>query len=236
MKIQIRSTFFVVVISSLFLCTSCNSDDDNAEQLDPMLIESYFIRGNLDGETLNIEHNIFDIATEPVTTVLDFGPSQTDEDPNPGSGFCYSLYACGIFQTSTIPDEDITDTAKMYFTWIPVGECTLANELIAMRDFLARTDFDYNVFSATDISLIPNSVGLDFFPKEYPSGETYFSSRFGDNSEATFQITTVDEVEEGVFIVEGNFSCKLYKFNDATEFKSLQNAQFKIRIASNLDS
>jgi hypothetical protein len=236
MKFQQFSTLFVVAISSLFFCTSCNSDDGTTEQMDPRIIESYYIRGNLDGEPLNIEHNIFDVAIEPITTRLDFGPSQTDEDPNPGSGFCYSLYACGIFQTSTVPVEDITDTAKMYFTWIPVGECTLANELIAMRDFLARTDFDYNVFSSTVLNLIPNSVGLDFFSKEYPNGDVYFSSRFGDNSDATFQITAVDEIEEGVFIVEGNFSCKLYKFNDATEFKNLQNAQFKIRISSNLDS
>ncbi|WP_420574719.1 hypothetical protein [Kordia sp.] len=234
MKLQKLALSIILVTITLFLVASCeSSDDSNNNTPEPILLENYFFKGSLDNEVMNIENRIYDDFELSTRNRLDFGPSQTDDDQDPGSGYCYSLYACGIFPSAGVSAEDRPDSAKIYFTWIPVGDCTLANELTALRNFLELPNFEYAIFPES--VNIPNVVGLDFFPKEFPNGETYFSSRFGDNTDASFQITAVEEIETGVFIVEGTLSCKLYKQNDDSEFKVLENGEFKIKISTNLD-
>ncbi len=235
MKLQKRTPLILTTLLSFILFLSCESSDDsdNNQEPTPTLLENYFFRGTLDGADMNIEYTVYDFTTEPSTTLIDFGPSQTSDIIAPGSNFCYSVLACGILPAATISGDDLMDTAKMYFNWIPVGECTFENERNALNDFLALPNFEYNVYSNPFV-LMPNTVALDFFSKDFPNLDVYFSSRFGDNTDATFQITAVEEIQSGVFVIEGNFSCKLYKQNDPTEFKNLENATFKIKILQRL--
>ncbi|QRM89795.1 hypothetical protein FG167_11340 [Lacinutrix sp. WUR7] len=120
----------------------------------------------------------------------------------------------------------------MYFSKIPLGDSSLENELTSMRSFLGLNTFNYETFPGNTII---NNVALDFFPAEYENQEIDYSSRFGNNTDASFTIASILEVEDGLFEIEGNFSCKLYKFNEETEYKILENGQFKIKIHSNLE-
>ena len=210
--------------------TSCNSNDDSQPSNDePLLIENYYFRGILDGQELNIEKKIYESSThnDPNAVSIDFGGSQTN-----GTSFCYGRYACGLLFYDYQDNPDQLDTAKMYFSRIPVGECTIENERIAMKDFFALTNFVYETYPGNDVN---NNVALDFFPAEYENQEVYYSSRFGDNTDASFEIASTTEIDNGVFIVEGNFSCKLYKFKDETDYKELKNGAFKIKISNNLE-
>ena len=236
---MITSNLKKTLIFSLFIVmifTSCSDSNDDS-QTEPVLIENYYFRGTLDGEVLNIERNIYEsiLDFDPNTLSIDFGGSQTDDDEvfgEPGTGYCYGRYACGLLFSSSQENPDQLDTAKMYFSRIPVGECTLENELIAMNSFFELNNYEYETFPRNGLI---NIVALDFFPGEYENQEVYYSSRFGDNTDASFTIISINEEESGVFLVEGNFNCKLYKFNEATEFKVLQNGEFKIKIRSNLE-
>ena len=129
-------------------------------------------------------------------------------------------------------NPDQIDTAKMYFSRIPVGECSLENEINAMEDFVDLSNYPFETFPGNTVE---NNVALDFFPAEYDNQEVYYSSRFGENTNASFNITSAIEEENGIFILEGNFSCRLYKFNDETDIKTLENGQFRIKIMSNLE-
>jgi hypothetical protein len=236
MTIQNLKKTVLFSILTLMIFTSCNSNDDSDSD-EPLLIENYYFRGVLDGQELNIERKVYDsyIYNDPNSVSIDFGGSQTNDIEvlgESGTGFCYGRYACGLLFYDFQENPDQLDTAKMYFSRIPVGECTLENELIAMRDFLALNNYEYETYPENTII---NNVALDFFPAEYKNQEIYYSSRFGDNTDASFEITTTTEIENGVFIVEGKFSCKLYKFNDETEYKKLENGEFKIKISNNLE-
>lgn len=218
---------------------SCYSDEESVTPTpEPQLLEEYYFKGTLDGEPLNIERKIYNVSDyNPGNSYsIDYGGSQTNDIEvigEEGTGFCYGHYACGIGHYDWQPNYDQFDTAKMYFTRIPVGDCSLENELTTMRDFLELPNYEYQNFYAGQ-SLITNSVALDFFPAGSANLSTYYSSRFGDNTDATYSITSVEEVETGKFIVKGSFSCKLYKFNDDTDFKTLENGQFNITVSSNL--
>nr|WP_321236729.1 hypothetical protein [uncultured Psychroserpens sp.] len=220
----------------ILIFTSCDSNDDSESSTDePVLIEDYYFRGTLDGQELNIERKLYDFNNDPNLISIDFGGSQTNDIEvlgEPGTGFCYGRYACGLLYYNFQENPNQSDTAKMYFSRIPIGDCNLETELISMRNFLEINDYTYETFPGNDII---NNVALDFFPVEYENQDIYYSSRFGANTNATFSITSVIEEENGTFIVEGNFSCKLYKFNDETDFKVLENGEFKIKIFNNLE-
>lgn len=243
MKLLKIKNLAIFSIFTLLLCTSCDSNDDsNPLDTEPILLENYYFKGTLDGIELNIERKVYESPSDNASNAIsiDFGGSSTNDIESlgtPGTGFCYGRYACGLFFSDTQENPDEIDSAKMYFSRIPIGECTLENELTNMNTFLASNEYEYDNFLTSSFSQIVNSVALDFFPVELEGQVDYYSSRFGDNTDATFQITSVSE-EDGVFIVEGNFNCKLYRFTDDTDmdFKVLENGTFKIKISANLDA
>lgn len=235
MKITILKKTIFAIILLVIVFTSCDSNENSESSTDePVLIENYFFKGTLDGQELKLERNIYDFNTDPHVISIDYGGSQTNDIEvfgEPGTDYCYGRYACGLVFYDFQENPSQLDEAKMYFSRIPVGECNLENELNSMRDFFKINDYEYDTFLGDRVL---NSVALDFFPVEYDNQEVYYSSRFGDNTNATFNIESFIEEENGIFIVEGSFSCKLYKFNDETDFKELENGKFKIKISSNL--
>lgn len=232
-----KSIFFILF--SVLLFTACETDSDSdTETEEPMVIERYYFTGTLDGEELNIYRNIYDVVgyVDPNYRSMDYGGSQTNDIAvfgEPGTGYCYGRYACGLVFYDFQENPDQLDEAKMYLSKIPVGECTLENELIGINNFLELDSYTYDTYYEQPSAI--NNVALDFFPGDEENDLVYFSSRFGDNTDADYTITSVLEESDGVFIIEGTFSCKLYKFNDETEFKLLENGEFRIKIMKNLD-
>ncbi|MEW7277278.1 hypothetical protein ABW636_01620 [Aquimarina sp. 2201CG1-2-11] len=228
---------FYSFMSILFV--SCDSNEDEQVETDlpePKLIDNYYFKGDLDGDALDMEIKFYDISSEDNQNLLslDFGGSQTSDIEvlgEPGTGFCYGNYACGLVQYDGILYDETLDTAKLYFWDLPVGECALENELAVMKEFLENKTPAYRVFGNGTKS----SFSFEFFPKETSENqECYYSSRFGDNTDATITISSVEEVDKGVYIVEGRFSCKLYKLNDSAVFKQLEGGQFRVKISNNL--
>jgi hypothetical protein len=232
----IFKNFFSFALIAFALFTSCdsNSDSDASDDGEPVLVENYYFKGQIDGEELLLEKNIYasTLDNDPNEQSIDYGGSQTDADDvnNPDNELCFGRYAFGLLFYNWQDNPNGYDAAKMYLSSIPVGECTLANELNAMTNFFALNDYTYDIFP--DYPL--NNVAFDFFPVEFPNGEDYYSSRFGDNTDASFTITSVIE-DDGFFILEGTFSCKLYGFVDDTDVKELENGEFKIKIRANLE-
>jgi len=237
MTIQNFKKTVLFSIFTLMVFTACNSNDgDDVKEREPLLIENHYFRGTLNGQEWSIERNLYD--TYPLINrnyiTIDFGGSKTDDSGFLGeqdTGFCYGRYACGLVLSDSTDNPDQLDSAKMYFKTIPIGDCTLENELISMKIFLERNNYEYGTFPE---KLLLNTVALDFFPGNIENERIYYSSRFGDNTDASFKITSVSELENGLFEVEGNFNCKLYSNNDETDFKELKNGTFKIKIKSNL--
>ncbi|WP_452228779.1 hypothetical protein [Lacinutrix sp. MEBiC02404] len=234
---NLQKTLYLSIFTLLFFASCDSNDDSTTTATEPLLLESHYFKGLLDGEELNIERRVYEspLDNSPDAISMDFGGSQTNDIAvlgEPGTGFCYGRYACGLLFYDSQENTEQLDTAKMYFSKIPVGDCSLENERTSMRNFLALNTFNYETFPGNTII---NNVALDFFPAEYENQEIYYSSRFGNNTDASFAITSILEIEDGWFEVEGNFSCKLYKFNDETDYKVLENGQFKIKISNNLE-
>lgn len=239
MKIKSITKSIFYTLFSVLLFTACETDNDSDSETEELIIiESYYFTGTLDGEELNIFRNVYDDlgAVDFNNRSMDFGGSQTNDIAvfgESGTGYCYGRYACGLVFYDSQENSDQLDEAKMYLSKIPVGDCTLENELVAINDFLERDSYIYDTYY--EQPSVTNNVALDFFPGDEEDELIYFSSRFGDNTDATYAITSVSEEADGVFIIEGAFSCKLYKFNDEAEFKVLENGEFRIKIRKNLD-
>ncbi len=222
---------------TLIIFTSCESNNESEPpESEPILLENYYFKGQLDGADLVIETKIYDssLFNDPNGVSIDYGGSQTNDIEvfgEPGTGFCYGTYAFGLIFYDFQENINQLDAAKMYFSGIPVGDCFLEDELNSIREFLARENYEYRRFQGVEVN---NNVALDFFPAELEDEQTYYSSRFGDNTDASFEVTSTKE-EGDFFIIEGNFSCKLYKFNDENDYKELENGVFKIKISNNLD-
>ncbi len=230
-----KIVFFIITSIVFTSCESSSDDNTPSGSEESKLVANYYFKGTLDGKELNIEQKIFDppLLDGPDMVSSDFGGSQTNDIEvlgEPGTGICYGTYASGLIYYDFQENYDKFDTAKMYFFRIPVGDCILENELIAMKDFLALKNQKYRKFSDND----KNAVALDFFPAGTANQQIYYSSRFGDNTDSFFEITSVEEIDSGTFLVEGKFSCKLYKFNDETEYKELKEGEFKITVSNNL--
>lgn len=227
---------FIFSLLALVFFTSCDStsDSDTTDDGEPVLVENYYFKGQIDGEVLLLEKNIYasTLDNDQDEHSIDYGGSQTDADDinNPDNELCYGRYAFGLLFYNWQENPNGYDAAKMYLSSIPVGECTVENELNAMTDFFALNHYTYDIFSEYPL----NNVAFDFFPVEFPNGENYYSSRFGANTDASFSITSVVEAN-GFFILQGTFSCKLYSFIDDSEYKVLENGEFKIKIKNNLE-
>lgn len=221
------------------LFVSCDSNEDERVEMDvpePKLIENYYFKGDLDGDAMDMEIKFYDISPEDYRNQLslDFGGSQTDDIEvfgEPGTGFCKGVYACGLIQYDSILYDEELDTAKLNFWDLSVGECTLENELATIKEFLENKTPVYRVFG----NRTQDSFSFEFFPKKTSENqEYYYSSRFGDNTNASITISSLEEIEKGTYIVEGGFSCKLYRFDDNTIFKQLEGGKFRVKISSNL--
>lgn len=223
---------FIITIYSISF-TSCDpSDGESPTDLETQLIEEYYFKGTLDNEEFILEKKVYNSHTETTNNIpysIDFGGSQTEDNIDDDIENCKGIYACGIL----VYQSNAYDHMKMYFYNTPVGACTLDNEIIAMEDYLERDDYSYRNFYDFD-TVVLNEVGFEYYPPN-SSPFDYYSSRFGDNTNATFAISSYTEESIGIYVVEGTFSCKLYNFEDNTQFKELQDGKFKIKIRSNLD-
>ncbi len=224
--------FLIITISSI-LFTSCNSNDGEVfTVLEPQLIEDYYFRGTLDNEEFTLERKVYNSYIETTDNIpysTDFGGSQTLDYVDDGIDNCRGIYSCGI----NVNQSNAYDHMKMYFYNTPVGACTLENEIISMENYLELGNYSYRDFFDFN-NVVFNEVGFEYYPPN-SSPSNYYSSRFGDNTNATFEISTFTEESRGVYFVEGTFSCKLYNSDDNTQFKELQNGEFKIKISSNLE-
>ena len=186
----------------------------------------------MDGQELNLEKEFYDYYPTNSNLIpysIDYGGSQTFDLIDDGTDACRSTYACGI----VVYQSNEYDQAKMYFSDIPVDNCNLQNEFVTLNSFLELNDYTYDQYIDFNDTLI-NTVALDYFPANSTPFD-YYSSRFGDNSDADFQIISVTEESIGIYIVEGTFTCKLYSFEDTSFFKQLDNGEFKIIIRKNLE-
>lgn len=234
----IKKTVFFFAFIAIAL-TSCDSDKESISEIrEPKLIDNYYFKGDLDGEQLNMEVKIYDLfvdSDDDPNYNIDFGGSQTHDREvfgESGTGFCYGRYAYGLGFYESHENYNKFDTAKMYFSRLPVGECTLENELTAMRDFFETKNHEYERLG----DKIKNAAALDFFPAGTKNQQIYYSSRLGDNTDASFEITSTEEIENGTFVVEGKFSCKLYRSNDTddTDYKELKDGKFRMKVSNNL--
>ncbi len=228
----------LIPIIALILCTACSSSDssDNSDD-NPQPIEQYYFKGLLDGEELLLQKNIYESPglNDPAEHSIDHGGSLIyyEENPlEPETGTCETRFACGLVFYDFEENPNQLDEAKMYLSKIPLSQCTSENETVAMDNFFNLDSYTYARFPENTAL---NNVALDFFPVEFENQENYFSSRFGDNSNATFNITSSTEIEDGIYSVEGTFSCKLYGFTNPTEFKELVDGEFKIKIRKNIN-
>ncbi len=177
---------------TLIIFTSCESSNESEPpESEPILLENYYFKGQLDGADLVIETKIYDssLFNDPNGVSIDYGGSQTNDIEvfgEPGTGFCYGTYAFGLIFYDFQENINQLDAAKMYFSGIPVGDCFLEDELNSIREFLARENYEYRRFQGVEVN---NNVALDFFPAELEGEQTYYSSRFGDNTDASFKVT-----------------------------------------------
>ncbi|WP_243472480.1 hypothetical protein [Winogradskyella sp. MH6] len=233
------SRVIFISILTLTILNSCNSSDNNDDsgEVSQQPIEQYYIKGLLDGEELLLEKNIYESPelNNPYEHSIDYGGSQIyyEENPDtPETGTCQTRFACGFAFYDFQENPEQLDEAKMYFSKIPLSLCNSENETISMENFFNLDTYTYARFPE---NIVLNNVALDFFPVEFDSNENYYSSRFGDNNNASFDIISATEIEDGIYSVEGTFNCKLYGFNDPTEFKELINGEFKIKIRKNIN-
>lgn len=177
MNIKNITTSIFFILLSIILFTACESDSDSDTETDePIVLEHYYFRGTLDGEALNIYRNVYEDLSyiDPNSSSMDFGGSQTNDIAvfgEPGTGYCYGRYACGLVFYDFQENPNQLDEAKMYLSKIPVGECTLENELIGINNFLGLDSYTYDRFLGDTVT---NNVALDFF--------------LGDDNELTFQL------------------------------------------------
>jgi len=231
---NLKSILFILILTIFnILFTSCDSSDEEAPTaLAPQLIENYYFRGQLDNVEFALERKVYNTYIETTGIIpytIDFGGSQTQDYTNDGIDNCRGTYACGIY----VHQSNVYDQMKMYFYNTPVGACTLDNEIISMEDYLGLGNYSYRDYYDFN-NVVFNEVGFEYYPPNSNPSD-YYSSRFGDNTNATFEISSFTEESRGVYFVEGTFSCKLYNFVDNTQFKELQNGEFKIKIRSNLE-
>lgn len=236
MNLRLPKTFFTFLyILSFVSCSNTDSDSTPEPQNEPELTEHYYFEGKLDNEPFLIEKKFYKDFSEETPFQLDFGGTLINCNNTPENDThskCYTRYASGILVRSNTSTED--PSAKMYFGPINVEERIFDIEIDSLRNFLGAK---YHEFSR-DFGDIENQGGFafDFFPKSVDGNiPFYYSSRFNDNTDFMVNITTVKEIEDYFFVIEGTVNeCKLYDSREINEenqtFKLLTDFKFRVKI------
>jgi hypothetical protein len=229
----------IAVVLLTFVFFSCDSDTpSNTEenQSEPLLLKHYYFEGKLDDAPFLIERKIYDNGYsdgEPFD--VDYGGtlincSETTNNEVPSN--CYTIYSSGILIYESIHPNEIGkhNTAKAYLGRINVEKREFSTELEALREFLKGKDLKFRRDFGNPLQ--NGDFAFDFFPSG--TNDTYYSSRFNDNSEFSAQITNVVEDSDNNFIeIEGLVEkCKLYDSNEIDTYKLLTDFKFRIKINS----
>lgn len=232
MNFILKNIISILLIFAVFSCESDSSSGTEENQIEPVLLEHYYFEGKLDNEPFLIEKKIYDNGyTDNEPFSIDYGGTlinciETPDNEVPSD--CYTIYSCGIFlQSNEIGNHN---TAKAYLGRINVEERVFDIELEALREFLQKNDLEFRRDFGNPIQ--EGDFAFDFFPSG--TNDTYYSTRFNDNSEFTAQITDVIENSDNNFIeIQGEVErCKLYDFNDRDTYKLLTDFKFRIKIDS----
>ena len=239
MKIITHVCSIILLCFMIGLISSCEENDSGSEQdslidKDPVPLQEFYFQGTLGDEDFLFKAVQYDasVLNVPLNDYsFEFGGSRIDKEMASVNlkpvEFCYGSYAFGIGPnpgiTSNIPH------GKIYLRNIFLDQCFLENEILNLKSTFKNDDFVYSQ-SLGDKSR--NRV--EFF--YYPTGnlEDDFYSSINENANSSFVIDSVIKEEEGTFILEGRFECRMYSLLDDANFKDLKDGKFRIRVKTNL--
>ncbi|GAA4277262.1 hypothetical protein GCM10022259_19860 [Aquimarina mytili] len=225
------------------MLSSCGSDSDDPQAplpVNPVLLDQFFFTGTLGDEAFDIRFQSYDptIGTPPNDDhTIDFGGGGINRVPRTGEDTedCFGSYAFGVLPDNTQSPVPNVDGAKLFIYEMPLGLCSTANENETLESFFDSNDFVYSegvsdkTFRRITFSLFPPKVA------GVADEEQDFYTSAGENTDASFKITSVEEEDQSTYIVEGTFACTMYSHLDDTKSKALTNGKFRIKVKTNLD-
>ncbi|MEW7291047.1 hypothetical protein [Aquimarina sp. 2304DJ70-9] len=241
MKNKILSLPLFLLAGLLVMLSSCDSDSDTVQNpvpTSPVLLDEFFFTGTLGDDAFDIRFQSYDatIGNPPNDDhTIDFGGGGINRVPRTGEDieYCYGSYAFGVLPDNTQSPVPNVDGAKLFIYEIALGQCSTANENETLESFFNRDSFVYSE-GVSDRTL--SRITFSLFPPEVagvPAEEQDFYTSAGENTNATFAITSVEEEDENTYILEGTFACTMYSHLDDTNSKALTNGKFRIKVKTN---
>lgn len=236
-----KTSLPIIAFFIFLLSTSCseNSSNEKEKSEEPVVSEHYYFEGKLDGEPFLIEKKYYEdfyFDEEPFS--IDYGGTLINCNNEPEDQVhsdCYTIYASGILIYNGLHPEEVGkhNTAKMYFGSIDVENKTFTDELESLNNFFNKEELKFRRdFGDPKIEA---EFAFDFFPIDSDNNQVYYSSRFNDNSEYKAVISSVEELEDYFYAIEGSIeTCKLYDSNTYSDetptYKLLTDLKFRVKI------
>lgn len=203
-----KKTTFFTLLAITISCLFISCDDESVEPL-PVPAEDvlYFFTGQLGGEAVDLSLTLSNDITNYHTHGGSLGETCT---------FDYGASIGDQFDTPPLFDFELK---SMYS-----GEC--GGESDAFNGLITPATFSYYEDG------MPNSVSVTV---GMMTADGYFSSQYGPQSGATFEITASTETNNafGLFqLLEGTVNCTLYNEDDNSQTLELENGTFKLDVAS----
>ncbi len=235
----------LVAFLSLLIISSCSETKDKVKlPSEPELTEHYYFEGKLDNKPFLIEKKYYKEYFDEKPFLIDFGGTLincANEPENDIHSNCYTYYSCGILVDKYSFPEEVKkhNSAKMYFGPIDVDKRIFTNELTELKKFFQNNKLRFR----RDFRDIENQGGFsfDFFPINPDKDNLfYYSTRFNDNSEYTANITSVEEIDDYYFVIEGTVdNCKLYDSREDIDenqaYIMLTDFKFRVKIAGDFN-
>lgn len=198
-------TLFAIAITCLFI--SCDDDGTGGETPIPTESALYFFKGQLGGEDIDLSLTL----SNDITNYHSHGGSIGET--------CTIDYGASIGNQFDNPPLFDFELKSIYS-----GACSDENN--AFNGLITPTNFTY--YEAGTPNVVSVVVGM-------VTSEGYFSSQYGTQSGASFEITSSTETNNtfGKFqLLEGTVNCTLYNEDDNSQSLELVNGTFKLDIAS----